>query len=765
MRPQKLSVLIAISMAITSALSGFVFGEMVRKYETERMQSRLADQADYTVSLINGLMLEAIIVQDIPVLESAMQQAQERNQDLLSVEIYDFFDDVIARHPRQELAPSENSEVHIQDIVIEDETFGKMKVVWSTERGQLLIEQSVREAQIAIAVILGAIFIAFLSLMHILAMRPINYVYHRMQAATTFDKMPSHGLPSFASKEFVELNKSVTLLSTTLQESVERENALMIAKTNADLANRAKSEFLANMSHEIRTPMNGVIGMTELIMETELTRDQQIYAETISQSGTALLAIINDILDFSKIKAGKLELDPRPFNLKNTLEDTSVMLASDIKDKDVELCLRYHPDLPLSFNGDIGRIRQIITNVAGNAVKFTQKGSVSIDVTGEPKGDETLLVIEIKDTGIGIPEEKLASIFNAFEQVDGAANRQFEGTGLGLAISGRLLKLMDGHITAHSTIGKGSVFTISFALPPVPDFECDRPKDNISLADKTILIVDDLQINRTLLCEQLSTLGATPLAVASGAEALEVLSTKSNADKIDLAILDYQMPNMDGEALSRRLRALLPELPIIILSSVDLGFKMSVRSELNLSDILLKPARSKVLQDSIETAFSNPIKKPSIHANITPRDHADAKAIHILAAEDNKTNQLVLKSVLKSLNANIRIGDNGAKAVDLYKIAPPDIVLMDMSMPEMDGLEATAKIRTYEADSGLPRIPIVALTANAMKGDRDRCIEAGMDDYLSKPINKKAVLATIDKWIKQHNSQTDSPENRLTLHA
>jgi signal transduction histidine kinase/DNA-binding response OmpR family regulator len=746
---RKLSVQIAFSMAITALIAALAFGEIVHRYETRRLEERLNSQANITVSLLSGLMLEAIIIQDAPILESAMQEAVERNSDLLNVSIADEYGTVFAQYPIGGITTDVTTKQFNESIIYEGESFGEMHVTWSTQRGNEIISQSVREARITIAMILLVVSLLFLFLIRTLALRPLEYVHRRMEAAIRQEDQANKNLSPYIAKEFQELNKSVSLLETTLCEASEREIALTKAKTNADMASRAKSEFLANMSHEIRTPMNGVIGMSELLLETELSRDQRLYSETIAQSSSALLTIINDILDFSKIEAGKMELDPAPFNLESALEDVVTLIASKADRDHVEVTLRYPPTLPRAFYGDVGRIRQIVTNIAGNAVKFTQKGHVSINVTGDKTPNGATLKIEIEDTGIGIPQEKLSSIFNEFEQVDGAANRKFEGTGLGLAISQRLVSLMNGSISATSELGVGSCFSIDLDLEEVDAFDEDRAPIFNTLKGRTILIVDDLPINRTILSERLNSWDAQVVSAENGIEAIALLD-KKESPAFDLAILDFQMPEMDGETLARKIRQLAPTLPIIILSSTDMSVSISVKAELGISDVLLKPARAQTLQQSIIDALKIQEKPPKHNFKATKLSINSASPLSIVVAEDNKTNQLVLKTMLKKTDISIKIGNNGIEACALYADRQPDLVLMDMSMPEMDGLEATRCIRNMEQENNWRRCPIVALTANAMKGDRERCIEAGMDDYLSKPINKAALLEMIGLWSEQN---------------
>jgi len=498
--------------------------------------------------------------------------------------------------------------------------------------------------------------------------------------------------------------------------------------------------------------MNGVIGMAELILETDLDQDQRMFAETISNSGTALLTIINDILNFSKIEAGKLRLEPEPFDLQTALEDVVTLLSPKGAEKGVEITLRYQPSLPSGFVGDVGRIRQIITNIVGNAVKFTLDGYVFIDVFGEKRDNRYDLCIKIVDTGIGIEQDMIDRIFGEFEQVESDATRSFEGTGLGLAISTRLIELMGGKISVSSEVGKGSEFCIFVSLPL-----CDLPVPNpatpeVDLKGKRILVVDDLELNRQILFERLSTWGVTPVLAASGHEALRILDRRSGTDSpIDLVIQDYQMPGLDGEELARQIRsrAAASELPVIILSSVETPLEAGKKELLGVSDLILKPVRSGHLRSVLQKSFGLTMDKHEKCAEVTQKNGAsttELPPLKLLIAEDNKTNRLVVRKMLESATASVTFAKDGKEALTCFKSDHPDLILMDMSMPEMGGIEATREIRRLESAENLDRCPIIALTANAMLADRERCIAAGMDDFLSKPVRKQQLFSSITRW-------------------
>ncbi len=616
----------------------------------------------------------------------------------------------------------------------------------------------------------------------------------------------------------VNLTDGKRLVSfSDVTEFKQREQALKQAQLRAESADRSKSEFLANMSHEIRTPMNGVMGMAELLSNTDLDSKQKTFTEIILSSSNALLTIINDILDFSKIEAGKLELDPAPFMLRESIEDVVALMASSIIEKDLEIIVRVQPDLVNHVVGDVGRFRQVLTNLLGNAVKFTETGHVLVNVSGclSDKGVE--LECFVQDTGIGIPQNQIDSVFEKFSQVDGSSTRRHEGTGLGLAIASRLVNLMGGRIGCNSRLGEGSTFWFTAILEqdlnakPAMEFAYD-------ITGKRILAIDDNSVNRSILLEQFSAWKLDGEAAASGLEGLAMLRQAIREEKpYGAIVLDYHMPDLNGLEVARVIRSdeILKDTAIIMLTSVDNIKETETFRDLNIEAHLTKPARASQLLESIidvmstndgninsqksmpgfpgtqeieagKPAATPPLAQPEQSADEhvdssiakirqaqseeiyvadnnpqitapadtmqTPDSLPANEGVRILVVEDNEVNQIVFTQILQHLNYSYELVSNGKLAVEAVEKLRPQVVLMDVSMPVMNGLDATKEIRSMfsgDASSSNYRPIIIGITAHALKEDRNLCLSAGMDDYLSKPISPDLLVEKIKQWLPE----------------
>ena len=732
---------------------GFIFFSLVIhfywavKYEQEELQHFKQSHQAILVSLEPELV-RGLLSGDIAALYAFLDQQMKLQIDIWhTLELYDPEHQKL--YPLLPYPPLDETKYFYltHSINYLDETLGtiSLRLDWSHE--QELIKQRVLELELLIFLMLALTIIFSTFWQNLLIRRPLHSLKN---AAVEFaNGNVTTPLPAAGKDEIGELTRAFDSMRNQINDS---QLSLRQALVNAQAATRAKSEFLANMSHEIRTPMNGVLGMAQLLADTPLTTEQQEYLETIEKSGHSLLQVINHILDFSKIEASKMSLEPINFDLQATAFESIQLMTGQAMEKNLELLFNYEQNCPHYFIGDAGRLRQILVNLLGNAIKFTEQGHVLLDISAKSiEAGHVQILIRVIDTGIGISDDQHHKLFESFAQADGSSTRKFGGTGLGLSICKKLIELMDGEIGFNSAPGLGSTFWIKLELPAG---KAPKQLPQSDLHNVRILVVDDNKTNLQILNKQLNAFGMQTTLASNAKDAIQLIKDAlQQNDNFDVALFDYLMPEMDGIKLAYTVKnELESSMPLILLTSAGQRGDLQKFSDAGFNAYLNKPVLTNTLRKIIAAAMAT---KGAYGKLITQHDIAESERLQatskykfsgkILLVEDDIINQKVAQGILTNLGLYVDIAYNGKQALQLNKQNDYNLILMDCRMPVMDGYQATREIRKHETER---HTPVIALTANVQQSDQQRCKDSGMDDFLGKPFSREDLISILDTWIK-----------------
>ncbi len=748
---------IFIVLGFTIMTIGLFAGEMVREMETRAFVKNFSYQTQKLVAMLSAASIDAIVSEDRPVLDTIIWQLVENDSDVVSVSIENEYGEVLTGWgvdgPKEASADLLMDYSH--DILLEGEKFGKIGVVWNVRQQHEQIQQLVNKIRIFASSIFGLLTLIVVMIIHSLVVKPIGNIHSHLNKLQNNESVDE--LEVVASRELQNLGSTVNELGNVLELRKQKEIEL-------EEASRAKSEFLANMSHELRTPMNGVLGMLNIVRETDLNPKQRETIKIATSSGQSLLTLINDILDFSKIEAGKLEYESVEFDIHVLVEDCTEVLAEQAHTKQLELLCAIDRDIPKRVIGDPTRIKQVLTNLLGNAIKFTSNGEVLVQLSHiQPPEDESVLRFSVVDTGVGIDKDAISRIFESFAQADGSTTRQYGGTGLGLAISRQLVEGMGGKFQVISEPGKGSVFYFDLTLPTV-EGTVSEPLFYKELSGLSILVLEPNNSSKNKLEQILSAQDVDCLCHHSGKSALKIIREKANENaQFDLIVFNFKLSDMPGEVFARCIEA-DPDYDGIRLvpmtSVIDHISELYPHHNPRIAGQISKPVRITDLLHTIAHAMD-------IDAGISQSEENNRhekirlyEKIRILVVEDNLVNQEVALGMLNMLGFQADVADNGREGLEMLKEGTFDLVLMDCQMPVLDGYEATRQLRKFETD--LKFIPVVALTANAMTGDAEKCLDAGMDDYLSKPFEPEALEEKIVRWLSDKLNVINDQEEQTT---
>ena len=739
----------AIALSLTVLILSLEAWRDFSQEREDRFES-LAQERSYIAKNSAHSMSLPLYEYDVEIINN-MAEALIDHQDIVAVDVIEFNGTPIARQS-EDVTPDNVVSERTDILTPSGNLLGYLSIEFSNDRMLADLHSEILSSLITIAILVLCLF-GVIAWSIALIVRPVT----RLEAAVraydgrnwpdTVPGMRRDDEVGSLAKTFAAMAAQLKGLFDDLEGRVEeRTQALAQALDEAKAASRAKSAFLANMSHEIRTPMNGVLGMAEQLKHTELDDRQQLFADTIYKSGNSLLVVINDILDFSKIESGKLELDPVSFDLRSAVEDVATLLQIHAREKGLEIILRVDPSLPRSVIGDASRIRQVVTNLVGNAIKFTETGHISIDITGKADGDKLDCRIEITDTGIGIAEDKVAEIFEEFAQAEQSTTRKFGGTGLGLAISRRLANLMGGEIGVTSELGAGSCFWFTVSLELDPAAAAPMLGDD-ELTGVRVLIAEMPEVSREAVAELCRQWGMDVTAVSLADEVVACIALGSETgNEFDIVILGEQLEDGDTSTCMPVLTeyGVSPKRTIVLSPAENAPMEAS-RDAVR----VLKPIKADILREALVAAMTGDAAENDDGAHQQAEEPAEpdvGTVRRIMVVEDNEVNRLVIGTILSASPYDVVFAENGSVACQLYDDNQFDAIVMDLSMPVMDGYEATAEIRRRERERKTARTPIICLTAHALKGQEEICREHDMDDFLTKPVKKDAVFGALERW-------------------